>query len=204
MEATFKSEPFPHVLMSNFYSPEECDEVWRELKRLSKMLLPPEQVGPAFSIDTDGQKVLKKNNLSVFLSLVYKSRLASPIWSLTRKFFDKEFMARCFDLNFFFAYLPQTNYDDVLVQFYGDGQYYQPHKDRTTFSVITNFSSDPREYSGGVLRFTEFDYAVDLKRNESILFPSFVEHEVTPVSLQVDDVMKHRITITTFIGLNNL
>ncbi len=65
MKATFKLEPFPHVLLEDFYTEGEWASVMREIKNLDPHLLPPEYSGSA----THGKTgALLKYNSGLFLS----------------------------------------------------------------------------------------------------------------------------------------
>lgn len=207
MKVTLKADPFPHVLMSEFYTAEELSDVSEELKLLSKHALGPDKTGSAVDMkEIEGgfgqEYVYRKKNKGIFLSSFFKVEKESAISKANRKLFDKEFMQTLNNFNFMFGYLLNTNWDSSLVQFYSNGDYYKGHRDIAVFSNIVNCCSDPKEYDGGMLRFVDYDYSVDLRRNESILFPSCLEHEVTPVTVNHNDVMRSRITITTFIGIS--
>lgn len=205
MKFTLKIDPFPHVLMSEFYTTEECFDILDELKVLSKHALGPDKTGSAVDVkEIEGgfgqEHVYKKKNKGIFLGDFFKNERESFIFKANRKLFDKDFMQILKNFNFVFSYLPDTNWDNSLVQFYSNGDYYKSHRDSAIFSNIVNVCSDPKEYYGGMLKFVDYDYSVDLKRNESILFPSCLEHEVTPITVDSNDPMRSRITITTFIG----
>lgn len=202
MKVEFRKEPFPHVLLSGFYSADEEETVWAELKALSAFALPPDQTASAtYDLESGGKGYLK-NNLGIFLPDVYRNVLFSPIWRANRKLFDCDFMEQLKKFDFIFEYFHRTNWDTALVQFYADGHYYKAHRDSAVFSAVINFHGKEKEYEGGVLRFVDYDYSVDLKRNECILFPSFVLHEVTPVIAKSSDLMRSRITISLFLGIN--
>lgn len=198
MNPNYSSHPFPHVMIDDFYTPEELGLVWNELAMISPVLKPPEHTQAARSL-SDG--TILKSNLGVFINDVYKSLAVSPIVRANRKLFDEPFMNTLINWNPIFSFLPNTNFDNSLVQFYSNGQYYKPHRDSSTYSVVTCLYQTPKSYTGGELRFPDFDYSVDLNCNQSILFPSYLLHEVTPVATDIDDISRCRITISTFIGV---
>jgi hypothetical protein len=198
MDIRYSVEPFPHVILDGFYGAEELAEIGEELRSLSKVAMGPDATLSAKGDDGD----LLKKNRGVFLPLIYKDLRASPTFIATRKIFDKELIKVLCGLNLIFRYMPITNWDGTLVQFYANGDKYGSHHDTAVFTLITNVSKEPRAYTGGVLRFAEYDYAVDLQHNQSILFPSMLKHEVTEVVTEVSDMVDGRVTISMFMGMN--
>jgi PKHD-type hydroxylase len=96
--------------------------------------------------------------------------------------------------------------DFEAVQFaeYGPGQHYSWHVDTFLLSnrgydrkvTVVCLMNDPSEFEGGQLqlRFDRQDYTVPLVKNSVIAFPSFIEHQVTPVTSGV------RYTATMWIN----
>lgn len=198
MNVICSTSPFPHVLIQNYYSDQELNDVWKELNALSKFAKPPNMTGSA--TDSTGKSL--KENLGIFLSDVYFLPAVSAIFNANRKVFDARLMKELGDNVFLFKYLTNTNWDNTLVQFYLNEHHYKPHNDTALFTLVTNIHSVPKKYTGGVLRFTEYDYTIELKNNESILFPSVLMHEVTPVKSETDNLLESRITVTTLIGIS--
>lgn len=197
MKLVYLEKPFPHFLIESFYTDEELIPVYHELISLSKVLQPPEKTSSAN--DLDGTS--RKHNLGVFVSTAYKISEASSIFNARKKLFNPTTMQEIAEANPVFSFFPYTNFDDTLIQFYKNGDYYKPHRDITLYSFITVFSIGQKKYLGGKLRFPKFDYEVDLQHNHSILFPSYTVHEVTEVSIDSDNLLDNRISITTLIGM---
>jgi predicted 2-oxoglutarate/Fe(II)-dependent dioxygenase YbiX len=196
MKITSSVEPFPHILFGNFYSTCELKNIRRELSILSEFGKPANQTGSALK---DG-KVLK-NNLGIFLPDIYKNLNASSIFKANRKLFAPVLMKEIVEVDFIFNYLPITNEDNILVQFYRGDDYYESHWDKAVYTVIIKVDMPSKKYDGGDLKFTNYNYTVRLKSNEGIMFPSFLNHEVTPVNLKSGNVLDGRITITNFVGV---
>ena len=93
----------------------------------------------------------------------------------------------CFDIASIITELQFTEYDS------DNGGYYKSHHDidwnannayDRKLSIVVQLS-DPDEYSGGDLSFSEVENPIkdDLrKRGTIIVFPSYLEHEVSPVT----------------------
>ena len=59
----------------------------------------------------------------------------------------------------------------------GDGSY-DLHPDFGVMSAVTLLHQEPKQFTGGELAFSDYDYTPKLKNNSTILFPSFIQHEV--------------------------
>jgi PKHD-type hydroxylase len=79
--------------------------------------------------------------------------------------------------------------EQVQLTSYDVNSFYGWHEDWSPFAatnIVRKISviallSDPSEFEGGEFQFKE-DEAVDMKRGTIIAFPSFVRHQVTPVT----------------------
>lgn len=195
MNLTYLENPFPHVLIDGYFSEDESAQVWAELDVLSNYLRPGSETLPA--VNPDGS--IKKQNSGIFLADVYKIQLVSPIFKYNRKIFSKEVIDTIPNFHYVFKYFPVTNSDSTLIQFYKNGDYYKPHHDGCLYTLITLFHKTPKAYSGGILKFG--DYEVNLSHNQAILFPSCTEHEVTEIVSDSENFMDNRISISTLIGI---
>ena len=82
--------------------------------------------------------------------------------------------------NPFARYLPYTNDDVTQLNYYKDGAEYKHHADHGVLSAVTILHDEPKQYIGGDLVFTDYNYIPKLKNNTTILFSSFQQHGVTP------------------------
>ena len=62
----YKISDLPVAQIDNYYSEEECEKIWREIKFLNSnetKMRPPEETDSAWKLDQEGNKIyLKKNN----------------------------------------------------------------------------------------------------------------------------------------------
>lgn len=96
----------------------------------------------------------------------------------------------------------------------GNGEYFRVHNDNThevlrsrRITFVYYFFIEPKMYRGGELRlfasrtdgmhWSETDHFVDLepRQNALVVFPSFLMHEVRPVSVSTDDFRNRRFTV---------
>jgi len=90
-----------------------------------------------------------------------------------------------------------------LVSYYEDSDYYLPHIDTAWCTALTWFYVEPKKFKGGVLSFTDYDIDIEPELNKTIIFPSLVNHAVSPVEVQEKDRGKGlgRFAMSTFIHL---
>lgn len=101
--------------------------------------------------------------------------------------------------NIFWRYLEQ-DMGNVLVSYYGDGDFYKPHYDLSTVTLLTWLSPrDPQAFQGGHLGLEYGRETVHFKHNRTVIIPSRMYHEVSEVKLQESDKGLGRYTISVFV-----
>ena len=195
MQATLCREPFEFILIDNTYTEEELRLIFLELDfwALSGNLMGPEHTKTARFDDG----TIKKKNKGVFLDSVYTDRSYSNLLKFNRKLFgitlDKPSTV--------FNALRGSNADSTLVSYYENGGEYKSHKDDSQLTAVTYLYRQPKAFDGGDLVLTEYGYAFEPWFNRTYIFPSVVEHEVTPVIMKPEDCGKGlgRYSISAFI-----
>lgn len=173
----FFTEPVPHCIILNYYSPKELELVWAELEFLRGKLLPPEQTGSA--VGADGKP--RKRNRGAFVDDLYTRRELSNILQVNRKISSPEVTNAILGQNWFYNYLRPSDRlgDRTLISYYEDGDYYEPHTDSAMVTAISYHWKEPRQFEGGDLYFG--NYHVPIENNCILIFPSCTEHEVKKV-----------------------
>jgi hypothetical protein len=145
-------DPFPHLIIENFYTEEELELIWEELKFLTKpgKLYDPGYIHGAIHPET-GECLTKSR--SIQLDISYNDKNLSNIITVTQKLFNHGF------LNIFYDKFPQhkkilhTNYCYTKVRYYHDGDYYAPHTDiNHDFLAFSYFNKEPRQIIGIKIR----------------------------------------------------
>ena len=174
----FFTEPVPHCIIKNYYTPAELQLLWAELDFLKGKLSPPDQTGTA--VGPDGKP--KKKNKGAFIDDLYTKRELSNILQLNRKIGKPEINGKILGQNWFYNYLKPCDRlkDRTLVSYYEDGDYYEPHTDSAMVTVISYHWKEPKSFEGGDLYFG--NYKVPIENNCLLIFPSCTEHEVKRVS----------------------
>ena len=191
-------EPFPHLIFSNFYNEQELNLIWEELNFYTKpnKLFEAKDFGGAFE---------KTNSHAIALDGVYsqKYRRLSNILTVNRKLFEPDILKSFAKVDDCCRIATECNYDVTKVRYYHDREYYKPHTD-TYFQYLafSYFYKEPKKFSGGELYFPEYDYNYSCENNSMIIFPGWVEHGVTEVSIDKSDYYEGygRYCISSFFG----
>jgi len=175
----------PVIVVENFYTESELSRIWRELEFLTykEKMLTPEQTGAG--VDLQGN--VKKINVGLFLDYTYANRAVSDILTVNRKVFNMSFLESCTKKNPLFRGLSRSNCDTTLISYYENKGVYASHADSSSFTILTYFFKEPKEFTGGDLIFNDFDLKIEVKNNLLVLFHSPLMHEVTEVKMDKKD-----------------
>tara|TARA_B100001113_G_scaffold320856_1_gene290348 strand:- start:1855 stop:2529 length:675 start_codon:yes stop_codon:yes gene_type:complete len=172
---------FPMILIDDFYNYWEIGQIWSELKELAEadVFLDPHQSWSA----VEHGKFLK-NNKCIHLDEYYQeNRSYSKIMRINRKIFEKN----VFETNksfFFRDFMPLCDFDSSLLSYYEDSHYYSPHKDSAMVTSLCWFFQEPKRFTGGELLFPEYKVHIELHNNRMVIFPGFIQHQVTEVKME--------------------
>jgi len=191
-------EPFPHIVFHDFYTDEELDLIWEELKFYTR----PNKL---FDVEDYMGVVGYTKAKALHLDSVYtgKNRVLSNILEVTRKVFDKEILETFSKLDDCCSFAKFTNYDHTKVRYYHNGDYYKPHIDTYfEFLAFSYFYKEPKRFDGGNLIFPKYDYEFNCEHNSIIMMPAWVEHGVSEVTIKDSDYYDGygRYAITHFFG----
>ena len=125
LEGTVFSEPFPHLIIENFYDDEELDLIWEELKYYTKP-------GKLLEAEDFGGVVGKTNSHALSLDDVYekkKYRSLSNILTVNRKLFTSNALDIFAKIHDCCSHAVFCNEDYTKIRYYHNGEYYEPHTD---------------------------------------------------------------------------
>jgi len=191
-------EPFPHLVFRNFYTDEELDLIWEELNFYTK----PNKL---FDVEEYLGVVGFTKAKAIALDNVFtgKTRVLSNILTVSRKVFDNQILQPFSEIHDCCSLAKLANYDITKVRYYHNGDYYKPHTDTFfEFLAFSYFYKEPKKFLGGDLIFPKYDYEFSCDHNSLIMFPSWVEHGVSEVSIKDSDYYDGygRYAITHFFG----
>ena len=198
-----KNEPFPYVLIDDFYDQSELDGIWEELdylcnpKRMGRSSI---ERGAAANPDENGVYQSLKNTWDLRLDSFFISRDSSNILEINRKLLDQEIFKN--HPHWLFNHLDALNVDNTQILYYENNDEYKPHRDLARLTSITWFYREPKKFTGGNLRFPSFDMEIECKHNRLIIFPSSIHHGVDKISMEEKDMGKKlgRFTMTQFLS----
>ena len=206
LEAELYCEPFPLMVINNFYNQQELDLIWKELDFYTA----PDKL---FTAENYGCVVGYTNAKAIVLDDLYKNyennekgvnfRNISNILTVNRKLFESGVLDTFSSLHGCVSIANKTNHDITKVRYYHDGQYYDPHTDKSTmFLAFSYFYKEPKKFVGGDLEFTKYDFKLPCDNNSMVIFPGWVEHGVRKVKIKNSDYYDGwgRYAITSFFG----
>ena len=191
-------DPFPHMIVENFYNDDELKLIWEELDFYTKD-------GKLFDAHEFGGVIDKTNSKAIWLDKIFskKYRNLSNILKVNRKLFDSAVLEAFSSVHDCCSIAKFCNYDVTKVRYYHDGDYYEPHTDKTVqFLGFSYFYREPKKFEGGELIFPKYDYTFNSDNNSLIMMPGWVEHGVSKVSIKDSDYFDGygRYAITSFFS----
>lgn len=206
MKVELKTVPFMHILIDDFYNEVQYKSVWKELMHLYPNFGSPSKTHAA--TDEDG-RMLKKGT-GAFLLHIYSDLNFSSIEKHTKSnLFSEKFKNETYQNSnspntILLKYYHQLdrNKSTILVQHYMNGDYYKPHQDfACLLTSATIMHSKKKKYKGGEYNFPYYNYSVDIKNNQTIIFPSAIHHEITEIKMNSSDPEDGRFSISLFMHL---
>ena len=191
-------DPFPHMIVENFYNGDELKLIWEELDFYTKD-------GKLFDAHEFGGVIDKTNSKAIWLDKIFskKYRNLSNILKVNRKLFDSAVLEAFSSVHDCCSIAKFCNYDVTKVRYYHDGDYYEPHTDKTVqFLGFSYFYREPKKFEGGELIFPKYDYTFDCPNNSLIMMPGWVEHGVSKISIKNSDYFDGygRYAVTSFFS----
>jgi len=191
VKAKFLIEPFPHVLLEDYFTKGEWEACIRELRKLDPHLLPPEFSGTARHKET-GRPL--KFNSGLFLTEAMPN---SEIVQFARNHMYQELVSQV-DCSWWESQWRQNNSQSWMLSRYIDGQYYNAHVDLSQFTLLIWLYQEPKPFTGGDLIFPDYNnYTIPCNNNTGIIFYGPLRHEVPPIK------GSGRYTLTCFTSCQN-
>jgi len=198
LQITLYANPFPLMVVENFYNEEELSLIWEELNFYTR----PEKL-----LDAEGYGgiVDRTNAKALILDEIYTKqyRNVSNILTMNRKLFECGVLDKFSEIHGCCSIANQSNHDITKVRYYHDKEYYDPHTDKGfQFLAFSYFYKEPKKFDGGNLIFPKYDYEFSCNHNSLIMMPAWVEHGVSEVSIKDSDYYDGygRYAITHFFG----
>ena len=203
MKITNYNEPFPYIVIDDYYERTELEYIWEELNFLShphKLKRATKEAGGASN--ENGQ--LLKKNFHRYLDGVYTERELSNILSINRKLFQDNYKLFRQHPHWFFQNVMFNN-DYTQVGYYEDNDEYGQHWDWATATSLTWLYREPKKFTGGDLFLGYEKIKVECINDRTIIFPSMIRHSVNKIQMQSEHQNKRlgRYVISQF-GFSNM
>ena len=197
MKTISYKNPFPHLIIEDFYTEEELELVWEELKFFTKP-------GKLLQAKDYGGVVGYTSACAVILDQIFNTyRQMSNILTVNRKLFDPDILEIFGKIHDCCSIAKDCNSDITKLRYYHNEEYYEPHTDRAfQFLGFSYFYKEPKKFTGGELFFPKYDYHYSCNNNSMIILPGWVEHGVREVKIEDSDYYDGwgRYAITSFFG----
>ena len=198
LQITLYANPFPLMVVENFYNEDELSLIWEGLNFYTR----PEKL-----LDAEGYGgiVDRTNAKALILDEIYAKqyRNVSNILTINRKLFQCGVLDKFSEIHGCCSIANQSNHDITKVRYYHDKEYYDPHTDKGfQFLAFSYFYKEPKKFKGGDLEFPKYDMKIPCDNNSMVIFPGWVEHGVRKVKIENSDYYDGwgRYAITSFFG----
>ena len=193
----------PYLVIDNWYTQEEASAVWYELDMFSTQPNKSKADDRQSPVARDRKTGMAKSNawrFHVWDFYTQEGLKMSPIHRClykqrSKSFHDLMFKAMPLHQNNFV----NTNKDATLISYYDKAKYYKPHTDTTQFTCLIWMFKEPKQFFGGNLKLTAADTTIECVNNRMLMFPGYLEHEVTEIKSKNDiEIGYGRYCITHF------
>ena len=207
LEAELYCDPFPMMIVYNFYNEAELNLIWKELDFYTapNKLLDAKKYGGV--VDRTNAKALLLDD--IYLDKTNEKektnfRNISNILTMNRKIFNSGVLDTFSEIHDCVGLANQANWDITKVRYYHNDEYYDPHTDSPfQFLAFSYFYKEPKKFKGGDLQFPKYKMNLPCENNSLIIFPGWVEHGVRKVKIEDSDYYDGygRYAITSFFGI---
>ncbi len=179
MNIIINTEPFPLAIIENLYTKEEHDIMFKEMLFLNNNSNKFQEGKETVAAKDDKDKILN-NTKGAFIDEIYAKREFSDILTINRKTFKEGIPLVQKHSDYWYFKNMTTTKDHTLVSHYkGSGEFYRAHFDYTYVTAVSWFFKEPKNFTGGNIRFTDYNIEIPVSNTITVMFPGVVKHEVT-------------------------
>jgi len=200
-----KNKDCPYIVIDNWYTKEEEENVWKELDYFSNVRNLPRGEDTIIASDKKGNPLGKHFRMYIDLWLTPEGRRTSYIFNYLYKQTDPQFHNLLLNASPIFRNFQSTNYCSAFCSYYEKDDHYDEHFDTNLFTCLIWFYKEPKKFEGGDFYLTEINDKIECKQNRMLLFPGYALHKVSPIKLKTNKKGNFgRYTITHFYGFESL
>ena len=178
------NKEFPFLYVDDWYTPEEEELIWKELDFYTNpTTMHRAENDPTTGYHDDGTTM--SESWRVHLDSLYSRREVSHILRLQPlKVKSDEMQTAIDETGPNFRLYRLSNYDQIMVNYYENSDYYESHMDFNMMTIVCWFHRTPKAYTGGDVTFHDIDTILECNHNRMVMFPSYYFHEVLPVKMK--------------------
>jgi hypothetical protein len=208
MEFNYIADGIDAVVVDNFYSEEQLKEIMIELKWITKksIFLKPKNLNSAQK--ETGEIITSKTG--IFLEEVFRnwehSALIAHGMTQTK---SKEFNDKLLEFNTLFKSVAACDARNHLLSYYENADYYEPHVDKTFFTILNYFFIEPKQFEGGEIILYSCNSSkqatIDIKHNRTLLIAGSTPHEVKNIKFELENKLSGygRYCNAMFLGIQD-
>ena len=188
MEFNYIADGIDAVVIDNFYTEEQLNEIMIELKWLTKPAVMTDET-KLKAAESNGEILTSKHG--IFLEEVFKNWKHSALISAgMEQTGNAEFKTKMLEFNTMFKSLFDCNSRCHLVSYYENSQYYKPHKDAFFYTILSYFFVEPKQFEGGELVVyscnSTKEATIEPKHNRTVVIQSSTMHQAKEIKSKID------------------
>ena len=190
MEFNYIADGIDAVVIDNFYTEEQLKEIMLELKWLTKKSIFVNEDKLNSAHRQDGEFITSKSG--IFLEEVFKNWQHSALIShgMTQTT-NKSFYNKLLEFNTLFKSVASCDERTHLLSYYENADYYDPHVDKTFFTILNYFYVEPKQFTGGEIvlysAVSNKQAIIEIKNNRTILIAGCTSHEVKQIESKLNN-----------------
>ena len=182
MEFNYIADGIDAVIIDNFYSEQQLNEIQKQLESLTDeqhMVADKDKLEAA--VDIDGNFITTKYG-------VWINDVESPLIKFSiENFSNKQLVQTLIGFNSMYRILFFLNRRSHLVSYYENAGYYSKHIDASVFTILNYFHKEPKQFTGGDIILHSNDFSkkatIETRNNRVVIIPSCTTHEVTQIEM---------------------
>jgi 2OG-Fe(II) oxygenase superfamily len=183
MDFNYIADGIDAVVIDNFYTEDQLNDIMLELRWLTKPTIMLSQKD-LMAANDNGNPLTSKSG--VFLENVFKdwkhSSLISHAMTQTNSDEFRDGLLKC---NTMFKALFACNIRSHLLSYYENSDYYKPHTDAFFFTILNYFHKTPKQFTGGDLIAysctSDKEVSIEPKHNRVVVILSSTHHEAKSI-----------------------
>ena len=189
MEFNYIADGIDALVIDNFYTEEELNEIFKELSWVTKPSIFVDERG--LSTAEMGETIIASKK-GIFLDGIisywrYSALMKYPLLKMNESSFKETLLSKNSLFKLFYGCNKRTH----LLSYYENNDYYGSHIDATVCTILNWFYKEPKQFTGGeiILRSetTNKIAEIECKNNRVVLMAGNTPHEVKPIISNLND-----------------